>query len=204
MRANHTDITIVLDQSGSMESCRKDTIGGFNTFVDGQKGGVGTADITLVRFNHLYTAGPTQPAQDATHLTVDTYRPDGFTALLDAVGKAIVEAGTRLTANPAEKVVFVIITDGEENASKEYKLDQIKKMIETQQKDWNWQFVFLGANQDAFANAGAMGINRSNVANYDSAKTDGAMRMMCSKTTAYKDGFAADMSFSDDERNQIK
>lgn len=204
MKQNHTDITIVLDQSGSMESNRGDTIGGYNTFVEAQKAGVGTADITLVRFNHLYTPAATKSVQEAERLTADTYRPDGYTALLDAVGKAIVEAGGRLSKDPAEKVVFVIITDGQENASKEYSLAQVKQMIETQRKQWNWQFVFLGADQDAFVNAGAMGVSASNTSNYSKGNTGGTMKIMADKVMMFRADVAGDMSFTQKERDDMQ
>jgi hypothetical protein len=153
MDQNFTDITIVLDRSGSMDLVRADTIGGFNSFVENQKSGPGKCNLTLVQFSDNYEVTyKDRPITEAPLLTNTTFSPFGFTSLFDAVGRSIKERGTHY-ANMKEserpgKVLFVIITDGEENASKEYKLDQIKNMIQDQTKTYNWTFVFLGAYGD--------------------------------------------------------
>ncbi len=176
-KPNFTEIIVVLDRSGSMEMVRKDTIGGFNAFVEEQKKTTGEAKLTLVQFDDQYlVVYGGLPIQDVPKLTSETFVPRGMTALLDAVGKTINIVGDRL-ANTAEDqrpslVLFVIITDGHENASKEFKLTQIKEKIKHQTEKYNWEFVFLGADQDAFQ-AEAMGVCAGNTFNYTSDATIG-------------------------------
>lgn len=167
--SNLTAITVILDRSGSMEPIDKDTCGGLNTFIAEQRKAEGRATMTLVRFNGTYELDYLdKPIAEVKPLT--TLYPMGGTALNDAIGKTIDELGGRLSRLPeAErpgKVVVVIVTDGEENASKVFTAAQIKEKIEHQRHNYNWQFVFLGANQDAIANARALGISAAHSANY--------------------------------------
>ncbi len=168
MRQDLTDITVVMDRSGSMQACQADAEGGLNRFVDDQKKLPGEATFTLVQFDHEYEfVHRAIPIRDVPHCRLV---PRGNTALLDAVGRAIVETGERLAkmseaARPG-LVVFVITTDGQENASREYTRDKIKEMISHQQAVYQWQFTYLGANQDAFGEAGAMGMSMSGTANF--------------------------------------
>lgn len=175
---NKTDMTLILDKSGSMEIIRTDTIGGVNTFLKEQQATPGECDFSLVMFDTKYDfVYQGRPIKEVHGLSEKTYRPSGNTALLDAVGRSIHEAGNRLDklaeADKPEKVIMVIITDGQENSSREYTKDQIKKMIEHQEKQYSWTFLYLGANQDAFAEAGRMGIRAAAVSNWKSDK-DGA------------------------------
>lgn len=168
-RADLTDLTVILDRSGSMSACRVEAVGGLNAFVDKQKADPGETLFTLVQFDTQYEFVHSGiPIKSVPKLDLD---PRGFTALLDAVGRAIIETGQRLEKIPDDQrpglVVMVIITDGMENASKEFTRDRIKQMIQHQQEKYNWQFTFLGANQDAFAEAQNMGISRAAAANYD-------------------------------------
>jgi hypothetical protein len=168
MRNDLSDVTVVLDRSGSMASCRDDAEGGLNTFIEEQKKHPGETLFTLVQFDTEYEfVHKGKPIREVGPCELV---PRGMTALLDAVGRAIAETGERLAAMPEPDrpglVVFVIVTDGEENSSKEYTKPQIKEMIERQQKDYKWKFSFLGANQDAFAEAGDIGIALDAVANY--------------------------------------
>lgn len=168
---NYTDINVVLDKSGSMGMLRDDTIGGFNTFLKDQQDADGNAKITLIQFSTDYNfTHNAVDIQKAEPLNQQTYAPGGGTALLDAVGRCINETGQRLKELSEDKrpkqVIFMIITDGEENSSREFKREQIKKMIEHQQKKYDWEFIFLGANQDAFNEAAQMGIV-ANVANWE-------------------------------------
>lgn len=163
MRQDLTDITVVLDRSGSMETVRADTIGGFNTFLKEQQAQPGGANLTLVQFDDQYdTVYAAKPIKAAPELTAQTFVPRGMTALLDAIGRAINDTGKRLgdmsEADRPGKVIFVILTDGEENHSREFGLDKITEMIEHQRDKYNWLFVFLGANQDAIKAAAGMGI----------------------------------------------
>lgn len=163
MKADYTDISIVLDRSGSMESIRRDTIGSYNAFLNDQKTVSGEATITLAQFNDAYeVVHHAIPLADAPDLTLQNYVPSGSTALLDAIGRTIDETGGRLAAMPEadrpENVVFVILTDGEENSSRHYSPERINDMIRHQSEVYRWQFVFLGANQDAIMTAGRLGI----------------------------------------------
>lgn len=173
MNTNYTDITIVLDRSGSMGSIAHDVIGGINTFIDTQKKQPGKATLTLVQFDNVYEI--VHNAVDITavpHLTSDTYKPRGMTALLDAIGRTVVDTGKRLEKMPeAErpgKVLFVIMTDGEENVSTEMTYEKVKEMTEHQKTKYNWDFIFLGANIDVKKYADNLGINSNNAIKFNS------------------------------------
>ena len=191
MKENLTDITVVLDRSGSMGSVRDDTIGGFNTFLEGQKSGEGEATISLVQFDHEYTpVYEGWPIAKAEKLDHKTYEPRGMTALLDALGRTIVRTGTRLEAMKEEdrpaKVVFVVITDGYENASREFDREKIADMIQRQTDIYNWQFVYLGANQDAITVGKTMGFSAQTSATYSVENTVGTFSLMDSKLKAFR------------------
>ena len=165
-----TSIIIIMDKSGSMMHVQSDAIGGYNAFLAEQQAEPGEADLTLVLFDTNYTIGPATPLAEARPLTADLYRPGGNTALLDALGNALTRTGKRLADLPEDerpnKVIVVIITDGEENSSRQYTLAQVKEMILHQQEKYSWQFLFLGANQDVFAEAGKLGIPQGTAADF--------------------------------------
>lgn len=178
MRDDLTDITLVVDRSGSMGTIRDDAEGGVNAFIAQQAQESGEARITLVEFNQDYDFVCNGVlAADAPKYTL---KPAGMTALLDAVGRGIQETGARLAALPeAERpglVVFVVMTDGHENASREFTHEQIHQMISHQQDVYKWQFTFLGADASAFDAAGGMGIDQQGVARYDKQKVFQAYR----------------------------
>lgn len=212
MKDTFTDITIVLDRSGSMSSVADDTIGGFNRFLDDQKKAPGSANITLHQFDTVHeTPIPTTDIQKAPHLTTETFVPRGGTALLDAIGRAINRTGTRLgtesDSERAGKVIFVIITDGEENSSREFDLTRINEMIKHQRDKYSWDFVFLGANQDAIGTAAGMGINTANAITYahNSVGTQSAFAAVASNVVrARVSGQSARLAFSDDQREEQK
>lgn len=161
-------LIFLLDRSGSMETCRDDTIGGFNAFVSDQKtlGG----KLTLVQFDHeIKNVYEDTPLGDVAPLTIETFQPRGSTALMDAIGRTI-KAHDSKTG-----VVFIIQTDGEENSSHTYTKAHIKDLIEQKTKD-GWTFMYLGANQDAFAEAGSMGIAPTATLHYDVTRTPDAFR----------------------------
>ncbi len=169
MRKDLTDITVVLDRSGSMASCLNEAENGLNHFIEEQKKQPGHALFSLIQFDTEYEfIHKGLPIRDVPRCVL---QPRGMTALLDAVGRAINETGQRLAAKPERErpglVVFVIVTDGQENSSHEFRKSQIKRMIEEQQKTYNWQFTFLGANQDAFAEARGIGIAVMAAANFN-------------------------------------
>lgn len=162
-RIDTTDITIILDRSGSMQSVADDTIGGFNRFVSDQRTGHGEATLTLAQFDDRYeTVFTALPIARVKPLTATTFVPRGSTALLDAIGVTIDRTGARLAAmnesDRPETVMIVIITDGYENASSQYTVARINEMIAHQRDVFSWQFVYLGANQDAIATAAQMGM----------------------------------------------
>ncbi len=169
---NLTDITLVLDRSGSMEDVREATISAFNQFLHSQKQAEGEANLTLVQFDDefdlLYEA---RTIHESPELNATSYIPRGVTALLDAIGQTIVRTGQRLAAMPQANrpgsVLFVTLTDGYENASEEYDLKQINQMIARQQTKYSWQFLFLAANQDAIATASQMGINAAQALTFE-------------------------------------
>ena len=173
MKKDFTDITVVLDRSGSMGSVRDDTIGGFNTFIGEQKKIEGKCNLTLVQFDTEYEfVHKGQNITKVASLDHSTFVPRGMTALLDAVGRAIVETGQRLAEmnedDRPNKVIFVIQTDGAENASKEYNRAKVMEMIKLQQDKYNWEFIFLGANQDAISTGASMGIKGGKSLSYAS------------------------------------
>ena len=162
-----SEIIVVLDKSGSMEAIKTDAIGGFNSFLDAQKQLPGEAKFTLVLFSNEYDVKISgKNLKKIAKLTKQTYIPNGQTALLDALGKTIDNVGVRLHSIPEEerpeKVIFAILTDGEENASKEYTLEKINEMIKHQTEVYSWEFVFLAANQDAMQAGASLGIQSHN------------------------------------------
>lgn len=157
-----TEIVCVIDKSGSMAPRQNDAIGGFNHFLQEQQKLPGEANLTVVLFDTEYSIWPVRPIKDAPPLDAKNYVPSGATALLDALGKAINQLGVRLGGMPEDarpdKVIFVIITDGEENSSHEFTKGQISDMVKHQIEKYNWQFLYLGANVDAFSEAQNLGI----------------------------------------------
>jgi len=153
----------ILDRSGSMETCLDDTIGGFNAFARDQIPFGGT--LSLVLFDHEYTPVYTRrPVADVEPLTRETYKPRGSTALLDAIGRTIKDNWNR------NSPTVIILTDGQENSSHNYTKAHIKDLIEERQRA-GWNFVYLGANQDAFAEAGSIGIAPGATMNYEANRT---------------------------------
>lgn len=163
MNNNLTEIVCIIDRSGSMASITNDAIGGFNTFLAEQKKLPGEARLTLVLFDHEYLVPvDNQPLDKVEELTASTYVPRGSTALMDAIGRAITTVGERLAkteeAQRPGQVVVVILTDGFENASQEYTRTRVAEMIQHQQEKYNWRFVYLGVNVDAFKEASSLNI----------------------------------------------
>ena len=201
-----TSITIILDRSGSMESVKGETITGFNSFLKSQKKESGEAQLSLIQFDHEYEAVYlNKPLSDASDLNVETYQPRGYTALLDAIGRTINEVGTRL-ANTSEnerpnKVLFVIITDGEENSSREFNKPKINEMINHQKAQYNWDFLFIGANQDAIAEASQLGISADNSLDYaaNSEGTQAVFASLSANIKAYRQGGSVQFSAIDRE-----
>jgi len=161
MNQNLTEIIFILDRSGSMGGLESDTIGGFNGFVKKQSE-EGQTSLTTVLFDDQYEI--LHNGIDATNvvLTGNEYFTRGSTALLDAIGKTINDVGRKLSETPEDsrpgKVIFVITTDGFENASKEFSYDKVKKMINHQSEKYGWEFIFMGANIDVAKEGSKLGI----------------------------------------------
>jgi hypothetical protein len=157
-----TDITIVLDRSGSMESIREKTIDGFNAFLKDQKTLKDQAVFTLFQFDHEFeTVYEALDIKEVPPLTINSFVPRGMTALLDAIGKGIKETKQRINISEPDasrRVIFVLITDGYENNSRIYSRKNIFDKISRMEKKHHWEFVYLGANQDAISEATSMGI----------------------------------------------
>ena len=167
-----TEIICILDRSGSMGSIATETIGGFNNFIDEQKKVEGKARVTLVQFDNVYeVVYEGIKLKNVPVLDSDTFKPRGMTALFDAIGKTLTNQQKRIDDEKwADKVIVLILTDGEENASQEYN-EQSVKVLTKEAQDKEWSFIYLGANQDSFSAATKFGINTksvlNSVSNYD-------------------------------------
>ena len=171
MKKNLTELVFILDRSGSMAGLEKDTIGGFNAMIEKQKREDGEAVISTVLFDNRSEVIHDRLALDAVpRMTEKEYYVRGCTALLDAVGGAIHHIGNvhkyaREEDRP-EKTLFVITTDGMENASRRYSYEKVRAMITRQKEKYGWEFIFLGANIDAAREAARFGIGADRAANY--------------------------------------
>lgn len=185
MNMNLTEIIFLLDRSGSMGGFESDTIGGFNAFIEKQRKLEGETIVTAVLFDDKYEILLNGIDASKTWLTDKDYYVRGSTALLDAVGKTILDVGYRLSKTSEEeksgKVIFVITTDGMENASRKFTAKKIKELIKHQQERYNWEFIFLGANIDAAKEADSMGIDIKNAYSFEASKTgvESMYNMVC-------------------------
>ena len=171
MKKNLTEMVFILDRSGSMGGLESDTVGGFNAMIEKQKKAEGDAYVSTVLFNtHSKVLHDRVDVRQIRPMTQDDYCVGGCTALLDAVGDAIHHIGNvHKYARPEdvpEKTVFVITTDGMENASHRYTYDKVRRMIEKEKEKYGWEFIFLGANIDALQEAARFGISADRAANY--------------------------------------
>ena len=171
MKKNVTELVLILDKSGSMAGLEADTIGGFNAMLKKQQEAEGEAFVTTVLFDHRYELLHDRiNVRGISPLTDKEYEVGGTTALLDAIGftiqKMVNVQKRTLEDERAEKVLFVITTDGMENASREFNTDKIKKMIRHQKEKFGWEFIFLGANIDAISTAAQFGIEEDFAVEY--------------------------------------
>lgn len=193
MKKNFTSINVIIDKSGSMDSLTSDTIGSFNTFLAEQKLVPGEVAFTLCTFNSEYhLVHDFVKLGGVPNLNDKTYHPSGNTALLDAMGTTIDSVGKKLANLPEnqrpEKVLFLIITDGAENASRKYTREQIKSMVTHQKNHYNWEFVFMGANIDAITVGSSLGVDARNTLNYapTAAGTEALYRSISENVSSYR------------------
>ena len=180
MKKNLTEIVFILDRSGSMSGLEADTIGGFNSMIEKQKKADGEAIISTVLFDNVSEViHDRADIRSIQPMTEDDYTVRGCTALLDAIGGAVHHIGNVHKYARAEDVpehtLFVITTDGMENASRRYDSETVKKMIERQKEKYGWEFLFLGANIDAVETARSVGISKDRAVNYRSDREGTAL-----------------------------
>ncbi|MDD5919263.1 MAG: hypothetical protein PUD73_09280 [bacterium] len=180
MRKNLTEIVFILDRSGSMSGLEADTIGGFNSMIEKQKKADGEAIISTVLFDNVSEViHDRADIRSIQPMTEDDYTVRGCTALLDAIGGAVHHIGNVHKYARAEDVpehtLFVITTDGMENASRRYDSETVKKMIERQKSKYGWEFLFLGASIDAVETARSVGISKDRAVNYRSDREGTAL-----------------------------
>ena len=203
MRENLTEIVFILDRSGSMSGLESDTIGGFNSMIAKQQKEEGEAIVSTVLFDDETDVIHDRVAiGEVKKLTEEDYYVRGCTALLDAVGGAIHHIGNvhkyaREEDRPA-KTLFIITTDGLENASRHYSFKDVKRLIKRQQEKYNWEFIFLGANIDAIEVAGNMGICKDRAANYNCDELGTALnyQVLEAAVTRVRKCKAADMAMT--------
>lgn len=185
MKKGLTEIVFILDRSGSMSGLEKDTIGGYNSMLERQKKEEGEAVISTVLFDDkIEVLHDRENLYEVDNITGEDYYVRGCTALLDAVGTTIQRIGSIQKETPVderpEKTMFIITTDGMENASREYTYSKVKKLVEEKKKKQHWEFIFLGANIDAVEVAGRFGVAKNRAVRYecDSAGTELNFKMM--------------------------
>ncbi len=193
MKNNVTELVCILDRSGSMSGLESDTVGGFNAMLDKQRRQGGACLVSTVLFDsECAVLHDRVPIERVEPLTARDYTPGGCTALLDAVGGAIRHIGNIHKYARAEDVpehtIFVITTDGLENASRRYGSDEVRSMIARQKERFGWEFLFLAANIDAAETAARLGIERGRAANYraDNAGTRRMFRAMSEAVSAMR------------------
>ena len=190
MKKGLTEIVCVLDRSGSMRSIMSDAIGGLNSFITEQKKLEGDATITMALFDNGYDIiHENVDINDVAEITSEVYYPRGMTALYDAIGKTVTSVGQRLASTDEserpEKVIVAILTDGMENCSREYDAETIKTIIKEQEDKYNWQFMYLAANQDAFDIGQQFGMRSHNSINFN-ATAKGAINAFDNMTSYSK------------------
>ena len=208
-----TEIAFILDRSGSMESMTNAAISGFNEFLKAQQATVDDhgqpipATFTLILFDHEYLPIHNRaPIQTAAPLTLETYQPRGNTALLDAIGRTIDYIGSELAATPEperpSKVIIAILTDGEENSSRKFSMADINQRITHQTEAYQWEFLFLGANQDAIATAAHMGIQAHNSATFVADDDDikaGSLAFACKVSAKRREAYHCELAVAESD-----
>lgn len=210
MKKDYTHVTFVLDRSGSMASVWKDVEGGYSEIIKQQQEEKGECTFTLVTFDGQYETPVDMQFIDKVSPKLDV-GPRGSTALMDALGKSITELGEQLRnldeSQRPEKVLFIVQTDGGENSSREWTKESVKDLIKQQENDYSWQFLFLGANPEAMANAQNLGLNVNNVSSYASADSMASMvnaKFSQTRSMSLEDYKKGAIAFSEEEREALK
>lgn len=211
MKEELTELVFILDKSGSMAGLESDTIGGYNAMLAKQAAIEGRCLITTVLFDHRYQLLHDRIDIRAVRpLTEKDYQAGGSTALLDAMGRTLdkIISIQKHTAPDyrAQKVIFVIITDGQENSSRDYSPDQIKQMVEFQKEQYGWEFIFLGANIDAIVTASAFGIGSDRALDYlaDQQGTELNFQVLTETIGKFRQTGRVDEQHFDRIRNDVK
>ena len=211
MKKGNTELVFILDQSGSMGGLEADTIGGFNAMLKKQQATDGACSITTVLFDNRYELLHDRIDIKAVgRMTDKEYQVGGSTALLDAIGRTVhkIDNAQKHTAEDyrAEKVLFVIITDGEENSSREYTAEMVRALIERQKEQYGWEFIFLGANIDAIETAGRYGIAPNRAVDFiaDSEGTELNYKVMASTVTAFRESGRIDEKQFEEIHEDVK
>lgn len=209
MNQKLTDITVILDRSGSMADVASDTIGGFNRFLADQKTVPAPAIFTLFQFdNEFETVIAAKDIHSVEPLTGKTFVPRGSTALLDAIAQAVNSTGHRLDAMPERdrpgRVIVVIITDGYENSSTKFSRPAVFELIKHQREKYAWEFVFLGADQDAIASGVSIGIAPANAMSYakSAAGVSDSFQSLSSNAKIYRSCSVETMAFTAEDRKK--
>jgi len=191
--ANLTHLYFLLDRSGSMVSLREDTIGGFDTFIAEQRTAPGRCRVTLAQFDNEYDE--VYADRDIAAVPSLVLVPRGSTALLDALGRLVVTAGERLASLPEQErpgsVIVGVMTDGYENASRDWTHDRIKALIEQQSSEYGWQFLYLGADQDAIEEGAKMGFAAGKSMTYSRGKARDAIGHLSKNVGSYREAVAS-------------
>lgn len=211
MKKGLTELVFILDKSGSMSGLETDTIGGYNSMLNKQKAVDGECIITTVLFDNEYELLHDRiDIKAVSSITEKEYAVGGSTSLLDAIGRTINKIGNaqKHTADDyrAEKVMFIIITDGEENSSREYSADKVKAQIERQKNKYGWEFIFLGANIDAVETAGRFGISADRAQNYhaDSEGVELNFRVVSEAVASFRQCDAVQEGWNDEIQKDYK
>ena len=204
---NLTDITIILDRSGSMQSIKEATITAFNSFIKEQKKDGLPTNLSFIQFDDQYEKNYIKKdIHLAKELNAQTFEPRGMTALLDAIGTTIKSTKKRIknSNRKPNKLIIAIITDGYENASTKYTREKIFKMIRKREEKDNWKFVFLAANQDAIEEGAKFGIHQDRAMTYhaDDKGISNAFISFSNKLSSYKKSASLDLRFDEEDRKK--
>ncbi|ANE81561.1 hypothetical protein A7U43_21730 [Mycobacterium adipatum] len=207
---NLTLIAFLLDRSGSMQSIKSDVVGGFDAFLTEQRGGDGECRVTLAQFDNEYeVVYHDVPVGEVPPLALN---PRGSTALLDSMGKLITDTAAEISARAEEdrpgSVIIAIMTDGLENASHEWSRPAIKSLVEQQTNEFGWEFLYMGADQDAVEVGRGLGVKAEQAVTYGRGKSREAMAAMSGNVRGYRNAKLADMdaampAFSDEQRVEL-